>query len=104
MTIEHPARIQLEAVFARLETLRMPFGRYGPKSCPPGGAPLYDLPYEYLAWFARKGFPRGELGELMALVYELKAAGADAAFDPLRQRAGGRASLRPPRKRRYELE
>jgi uncharacterized protein (DUF3820 family) len=97
-------RTQLEAVFARLEVLRMPFGRYGPKRIPPAGAPLYDLPYEYLAWFARKGFPGGELGELMQLIYELKAAGADAAFDPLRQRAGGRTSLRPPRKRHYSLE
>lgn len=82
----------------------MPFGKYGPQRCPPHGAPLYDLPYEYLAWFARKGFPEGELGELLALVYELKAAGADAAFADLRQRAGGRTKLHPPRRRHYRFD
>jgi uncharacterized protein (DUF3820 family) len=32
---------------------------------------LCDLPGNYLAWFARKGFPKGELGELLHLMHEL---------------------------------
>ncbi len=94
----------LAAFFERLETTRMPFGRYGPKTCPPSGAPLYDLPYEYLAYVARKGFPSGDLGELMSMVYELKAVGADAAFGPLRARHGGRTRLHPPRRRHWHFD
>jgi len=96
-------RTQLQAVFARLEEVRMPFGKYGPKNVPPAGAPLYDLPYEYLSWFARQGFPKGELGQLLELVYQVKASGADGAFSLLRQRAGGRNPLRPPKRRHWDL-
>ena len=37
----------------------MPFGRYE-------GRVIADLPGGYLAWFARRGFPAGELGRLLA--------------------------------------
>src|SRR5690606_8626883 len=41
---------------------RMPFGKYGPAAHPPEGLPIYDLPAEYLGWFAGKaGFPKGRL-------------------------------------------
>ena len=79
-----------------LEEIRgtsMPFGKYGPKAYPPRGVPLFDLPPEYLAWFAKKGFPAGRLGELLAFVFEVKECGADAVFQPLRISNGGRFRL-----------
>lgn len=57
----------------------MPFGKYE-------GRALADLPGNYLAWFARKGFPPGELGRLMALSLELDHNGLRGLLDPLRKR------------------
>ncbi len=75
----------------------MPFGKYGPEHYPPRGVPLYDLPVEYLAWFEKKGFPEGRLGELLRIVHQLKVDGCDEVFDPIRKKRGGRTSLRPER-------
>ena len=47
-----------------LVTRSMPFGKYQ-------GRIIADLPGDYLAWFARKGFPAGELGGLLALMHEI---------------------------------
>ena len=47
-----------------LVTKTMPFGKYE-------GRLLADLPGHYLGWFAREGFPRGEIGRLLALMYEI---------------------------------
>ena len=91
------------ALLAEIGCTRMPFGKYGPDAYPPGGVPLRDLPYEYLAWFQRKGFPRGRLGELLEVVYLAKRDGADAIFDSLRTAAGGRTSLRRSRRRHWEF-
>ena len=49
---------------ALLLTYEMPYGKYK-------GRKLADLPGHYLGWFAREGFPSGELGALIALMYEL---------------------------------
>ncbi|EKF74782.1 hypothetical protein A11A3_07158 [Alcanivorax hongdengensis A-11-3] len=56
----------------------MPFGKYQ-------GRVLADLPEPYLLWFADKGFPKGELGRLMALMLMLKMDGTDGLLKPLRQ-------------------
>ena len=56
-----------------IERGRMPFGKYGPDHFPPLGTPLYDLPLEYLQWFSEKGFPNGRIGELLAIIYPIKA-------------------------------
>ena len=48
---------------------------------------LIDLPEEYLLWFAKKGFPQGSLGELMALCLEIKIEGLDQLIKPLKQSA-----------------
>jgi uncharacterized protein (DUF3820 family) len=64
----------------RLVTLQMPFGKYQ-------GRVLADLPGDYLNWFAREGFPRGELGRLLALMHEIDHNGLSPLLDPLRQRA-----------------
>lgn len=92
------------AVLALIGRYCMPFGMFGPKHYPPRGVPIYDLPAEYLAWFALHGFPRGRLGELLQIVYAAKAEGCDAVFDELRRRAGGRYKLRKPRSRTWRFD
>ena len=57
----------------------MPFGKYK-------GRLLADLPGHYLNWFAREGFPKGELGRLLALMHELDHNGLAGLLDPLRRR------------------
>ncbi len=74
---------------AEIGRTRMPFGKYGPQHFPPDGIPIYDIPAEYLGWFANKaGFPKGRLGELLRMVHQMKADGSDAAFDPFRKKNG----------------
>ena len=62
----------------KLVSVRMPYGKYQ-------GRLLADLPGAYLAWFARKGFPDGELGRLLALMLELDHNGLTPLLQPLRQ-------------------
>ena len=50
------------------------------------GRLLADLPGNYLAWFAREGFPGGELGRLLALMHEIDHNGLKPLLDPLRKR------------------
>lgn len=83
---------------------RMPFGKFGRHELPPHGMPLMDLPPEYLAWFAERGFPKGRLGELMAEVWQIKAAGMDEVFEPFRRARGGRTSVRPQRTRNFKID
>lgn len=63
----------------QLVTVRMPYGKYQ-------GRLIADLPGAYLAWFARKGFPAGKLGHLLALALEIDHNGLGSLLDPLRQR------------------
>ena len=63
----------------RLVSLPMPYGKYK-------GRLLADLPGNYLNWFAREGFPPGELGKLLALMHELDHNGLSSLLDPLRSR------------------
>ncbi len=60
-----------------LSRVRMPFGKYS-------GRLLIDLPEPYVVWFARRGFPRGRLGEMLQAIYEIKLNGLEYLFDPLR--------------------
>ena len=64
---------------ASLVKVRMPYGKYQ-------GRLIADLPGAYLAWFARTGFPKGELGRLLALMLELDHNGLSSLLDPLRPR------------------
>jgi uncharacterized protein (DUF3820 family) len=57
----------------------MPYGKYK-------GRLLADLPGHYLGWFAREGFPKGELGALLALMYELDHNALRHLLEPLRDR------------------
>ena len=63
----------------RLVTLPMPFGKHQ-------GTLIADLPGPYLAWFARVGFPPGEIGRLLALMHEIDHNGLSELLEPLRQR------------------
>jgi uncharacterized protein (DUF3820 family) len=60
-----------------LVTRVMPYGKYK-------GRLIADLPGNYLNWFARKGFPPGEIGRLLALMQELDHNGLSSLLDPLR--------------------
>ena len=69
----------------KLVTMEMPYGKYK-------GRVLADLPGNYLNWFAREGFPAGELGRLLALMHEIDHNGLTQLLAPLRNgraRAGG---------------
>jgi len=61
----------------KLVSMKMPYGKYQDRL-------LADLPGHYLGWFAREGFPRGELGALLALMYELDHNALRHLLDPLR--------------------
>nr|WP_183424598.1 DUF3820 family protein [Luteibacter sp. Sphag1AF] len=63
----------------RLAQATMPFGKHK-------GMALADLPGPYLAWFAREGFPPGDIGRLLALMHELDHNGLRPLLDPLRMR------------------
>ncbi len=58
-----------------LAEMKMPFGKYA-------GRLLVDLPEPYVVWFKQKGFPRGELGQLLETVYTIKANGLEYLFRP----------------------
>ncbi|MFK3736751.1 DUF3820 family protein [Massilia sp. TN1-12] len=66
-----------------LLTRDMPFGKYK-------GTKIADLPGHYLGWFAREGFQKGELGELLELMYELDHNALRGLLDPLRRHPAGR--------------
>ncbi len=55
----------------------MPYGKYK-------GRLIADLPGAYLGWFARQGFPAGEIGRLLALMYEIDHNGLKDLLEPLR--------------------
>jgi len=61
----------------KLVTTPMPFGKHQ-------GTLLADLPGNYLNWFAREGFPKGEIGRLLALMHEIDHNGLKGLLQPLR--------------------
>ncbi|HGX92612.1 MAG TPA: hypothetical protein ENK35_04775 [Candidatus Tenderia sp.] len=62
----------------KLASYRMPFGKYANRL-------LIDLPEPYVVWFAKQGFPKGELGTMLRIVYEIKLNGLEYLFEPLRK-------------------
>lgn len=68
-----------------LELVRavMPFGKYK-------GRKLIDLPEPYLVWYNQKGFPKGKLGEQLALIHEIKVNGLEYLLTPIRKMTQGR--------------
>jgi uncharacterized protein len=67
--------LDLEALVTRT----MPYGKYK-------GRLIADLPGNYLHWFARQGFPPGEIGRLLALMREIDHNGLSSLLEPLRKR------------------
>ena len=66
-----------------LLTTKMPYGKYK-------GTLIADLPGNYLNWFAREGFPPGQLGRLLALMHEIDHNGLKHVLEPLRTGASGK--------------
>lgn len=54
----------------KLAHTKMPFGKYE-------GRYLIDLPEYYVVWYHSKGFPKGQLGQQLQQVYELKLNGLE---------------------------
>jgi uncharacterized protein len=54
----------------KLAHTRMPFGKFK-------GTYLIDLPEHYIVWYHGKGFPKGNIGAMLQLVYELKLNGLE---------------------------
>lgn len=65
----------------RLLTLEMPYGKHK-------GTLIADLPGNYLNWFAREGFPPGEVGRLLQLMQEIDHNGLSPLLEPLRNKSG----------------
>jgi uncharacterized protein (DUF3820 family) len=63
----------------KLVETTMPYGKHK-------GVLIADLPGNYLNWFAREGFPKGEIGRLLALMQEIDHNGLSELLRPLRGR------------------
>lgn len=68
----------------KLANMKMPFGKFK-------GLSLIDLPEHYLVWFHNEGFPEGELGSLLAQVYEIKLNGLEYLIKALQNGANQEA-------------
>jgi uncharacterized protein len=65
-------------ILLKLVTVKMPFGKYKDYL-------ISDLPEHYVIWFHQKGFPGGELGMLLATLYEIKLNGLEYLLKPLKK-------------------
>ena len=74
-------RLMDSEALIKLVTLKMPFGKHA-------GRAIADLPGNYLAWFAREGFPKGELGKLLELMHTLDHNGLRGLLVPIQQAHG----------------
>ena len=63
----------------KLVNMAMPFGKHK-------GTLLADLPGNYLGWFAREGFPKGEMGRLLVLMYEIDHNDLRGLLKPLQRK------------------
>ena len=63
----------------RLLSTAMPYGKHK-------GQIIADLPGQYLNWFAREGFPNGEIGRLLELMQEIDHNGLSDLLTPLRNK------------------
>ncbi|MET2986478.1 DUF3820 family protein [Aureibaculum conchae] len=58
---------------------KMPYGKFK-------GRDLIDLPENYIVWYHTKGFPKGKLGMMLGLVYELKLNGLEHLVREIKRR------------------
>ncbi|AXT19491.1 hypothetical protein D7030_10515 [Flavobacteriaceae bacterium AU392] len=54
----------------KLAMTKMPYGKYKDRY-------MIDLPEYYIVWYRNKGFPKGQIGNMLATVYELKINGLE---------------------------
>ena len=73
----------------KLVLIKMPFGKHA-------GRALADLPGKYLAWFAREGFPKSELGQLLELMHTLDHNGLRSLLAPIQRAHGLQACSKTP--------
>jgi uncharacterized protein (DUF3820 family) len=66
-----------QAYLLKLARTLMPWGKHQ-------GMRLVDLPEPYVVWMARQGFPRTELGRMLAIVHEIKVNGLEYLFEKIR--------------------
>ena len=64
-----------KAHLQELANYKMPYGKYK-------GEYLVDIPEYYFAWFAKKGYPEGKLGNFMKEMHEIKINGLEALLKP----------------------
>ena len=70
--------ISNQELLIKLAHTKMPFGKYE-------GRYLIDLPEHYLVWYSGKGFPKGQLGDQLKLVYELQLNGLEELVRNIRR-------------------
>ena len=63
----------------KLANTKMPYGKYE-------GRYMIDIPEYYIVWYRNKGFPKGQIGEMLATVYELKLNGLEQLVRNLRKK------------------
>ena len=61
----------------KLRTTKMPYGKYQ-------GVTLIDLPEPYVVWYYDNGLPKGELGQLLSELYEIKLNGLESLVKSLK--------------------
>ena len=61
-----------------LVSVKMPFGKHK-------GWLISSLPETYLIWFHTQGFPPGNLGQLLATMYEIRVNGLEYLLQPLKK-------------------
>tara|TARA_R110002073_G_scaffold159955_2_gene315414 strand:+ start:15701 stop:15931 length:231 start_codon:yes stop_codon:yes gene_type:complete len=61
---------QSKQFLIKLANTKMPYGKYK-------GRYMIDLPEYYVVWYRNKGFPKGQIGEMLSTVYELKVNGLE---------------------------
>ncbi len=72
--------VQLDPEFLKdLVNTPMPYGKYQ-------GWMIADVPEHYLMWLSRQGFPKGKLGQLLALAYEIRLNGLEYLIKPLKNK------------------
>ncbi len=90
--VEQAAEQAAEQSKARAELLNlvqatMPFGRFKDRR-------LVYIPYEYLEWFSRKGFPSGTLGRQLAMLAQMHIDGSIDVVRELARRVDERGGSR----------
>ena len=60
----------------KLANTKMPYGKFK-------GSYLIDLPEYYLVWYKQKGFPKGQLGDMLHEIYEIQLNGLESMIRKL---------------------